>query len=148
MRTWLIAGATFCVGLVGGFFVGRELPASRRPDEVTAPGAQTTAPKEALTYLSKEEVLDYLDGKAMALPGSSNTADKAELSCIFKRDQVEALEVEKGFVSINDGPRNTNVTFILNSDRGRYAVKCSVAYRRVENKCAFFGFDVRELGKQ
>jgi hypothetical protein len=148
MRTCLIAVGALCVGLVAGFFIGRGLPSTERSAAVPNPEAQTAPPGEARSYPSKEEVLAYLDGKTVDLAGPNRTSEKAEKPCTLERDQIEALEVEQSSVRINDGPRNTTVTFLLDSDQGRYAVKFWVYYRWVEKKCAFFGFEVKELSKQ
>jgi hypothetical protein len=89
-------------------------------------------------------VLAYLDGKVIALTGP----DKVGKPYTLKKDQVEALEVGQNAGSVNDGPWTTTVTFIANTDKGRYAVKCRVHYRMIEEKCAFFGFDAEEVAKQ
>ena len=95
------------------------------------------------TYPSKDEVLDYLDGKTIA-----QSLEKGAPRFVLKRDQVEALEVDKSATSVGDGPWVTSVTFIANAGDGRYAVKLTVQHRRVEDKRAFFGFTVQEVAKQ
>jgi hypothetical protein len=144
MRTWLIALGTLCVGLVAGFFLGRGLPPGGGP----AP-AQTNAPgKSRDDYPTKEEVLDYLDGKAIALSDPETGSDRAAKSCTLKRSQIEGLEVARNKATPLGEPSVSAVTFLLNSDQGRYAVHGLVSYRFVQEKCAFSGFKVVEVSKQ
>ena|SRR5262249_37651552 len=118
-----------------------------RTAPVSAP--QTTTIKEPRRSLPpKEEVLEYLDGKGIALTEPQRMPEKADKLHMLQKTQIEALEVGQSAGSVNDGPWTTTVTFIANTDRGRFAVKCWVHYRMVEEKCAFFGFDVKEVVKQ
>jgi hypothetical protein len=144
MRTWLIALGTLCVGLVAGFFLGRGLPSGGGP----AP-APTNAPgKTRDDYPTKEEVLDYLDGQAIALSDREAGSGRPAGSCSLKRSQIEALEVSRNKATPLGEPSISGVTFVLRCDRGRYAVHGLVSYRLVQEKCAFFGFKVVEVSKQ
>lgn len=112
------------------------------------PGFATPSAKEARgTYPLKEEVIEYLDGKSINLadPKAKDNAGKVHT---LRKNEIEALEVAKSASSINNGPWTTEVTFIVRTDEGRYAVKGSVQYRMVEDKCAFFGFEVTEVARQ
>src|ERR1044072_4137706 len=88
MRTWLIALGTLCVGLVAGFFLGRGLP----PDGGPAPERTNAPAKSRDAYPTKEEMLDYLDGKVIALSAPETENDRAAKSCTLKRSQIEGLE--------------------------------------------------------
>ena len=144
MRTWLVPLGTLCVGLVAGFFLGRGLPSGGGP----AP-AQPRAPGETRDdYPTKEEVLDYLDGKAIALSEPESGSDLAAKTWTLKRSQIEALEVSRSKATPLGEPSISGVTFILHADQGRYAVHGLVSYRFVQEKCAFFGFKVVEVSKQ
>jgi hypothetical protein len=107
------------------------------------PGA--TPAESSESYPSKEEVLDYLDGKTIS---RTDPPAKDELQFTLRRDQIEALEVDKSGTSVGDGPWTTTVTFIAKADETRYAVKLTVKHRRIEDKRAFFGFHVSEVAKQ
>jgi hypothetical protein len=132
------------VGSVAGFFLGRGLPSSIGP----AP-APTNAPGQTrVDYPTNDEVLDYLDGKDIALSDPESGSDLAAKSCTLRRSQIDALEVAQNKVTPVGEPSISGVTFILNSDRGRYAVHGVVSYRLVQEKCAFFGFNVLEVCKQ
>jgi hypothetical protein len=148
MRTWLLAGGALCVGLVAGFFIGRQLRPPAQPAGEAKVEAPTSPPSEERNYPSKEEVRDYLVGKTITLAGRKSAPGTAEKTAPLKRDQIEGVEVAQTSSSIDDGPWSTPVTFLIQCDRGRYAVKGQVSYRWVENKCAFFGFEVEEVGKQ
>jgi hypothetical protein len=144
MRTGLIAFGTLCVGLVAGFFLGRGLPSGGGPDP-----AQPNAPgKTRDDYPTKEEVLDYLDGKAIALSDPETEGDRAAKSYTLKRSRIEALEVARNKATPLGEPSVSAVTFILNSDQGRYLVHGLVSYRLVQEKCAFSSFKVVESSKQ
>jgi hypothetical protein len=106
-------------------------------------GGAPADPSQA--YPSKEEVLDYLDGKTIS---RTQPPSKDEPQFILRQAQIEALEVSQSGTSVNDGPWTTAVTCIAKTDEGRFAVKLTVQHRRVENKRAFFGFQVSEIAKQ
>jgi hypothetical protein len=93
-------------------------------------------------------VLDYLDGKDIALSDPATGSDQGAKSCTLKRNQIHALEVARSKATPLGKPSMSGVTFILNSDRGRYAVQGVFSYRFVQEKCAFFGFKVVEVSKQ
>jgi len=122
-------------------------------DRTTAPGLAVVpsrtvggppaGPSQA--YPSKEEVLDYLDGKTIS---RTQPPSKDEPQFILRQAQIEALEVSQSGTSVNDGPWTTAVTFIAKTDEGRYAVKLTLEHRLVENNRAFFGFHVAEIAKQ
>jgi hypothetical protein len=97
---------------------------------------------------TQEEVLDYLDGKDIALSDPETGSDRAAKSWTLKRSQIDALEVAQNKATPAGEPSISGVTFIFNSDRGRYAVHGVVSYRFVQEKCAFFGFKVVEVSKQ
>ena len=132
--------AVLSLSAVGCNWQAKTAPA---PVPSPAPAAVSTAGSEA--YPSKDEVLDYLDGKTIARPDPSG---KSEPRFIFSRGSVEALEVDQGGTSVGDGPWTTRVTFIAKTGMERYAVKMSVQHRRVENKRAFFGFFVQDIALQ
>lgn len=88
--------------------------------------------------------MECLDGRAIALTDSG----KPDKPYTLKRDQIEALAVGPGGSSVNDEPWTTNVTFIVRTDQGRYAIRGAVRYRIVEERCAFYGFEAREVAKQ
>ena len=124
---------------VGGLACNRPAP---------PPNFATPSAKEARgNYPLKEEVIEYLDGKSINLadPKAKDNAGKVHT---LRRTEIEALEVAKSASSINNGPWTTEVTFIVRTDEGRYAVKGSVQYRIVEDTCAFFGFEISEVAKQ
>ena len=123
--------------------VGCNWQAATAPAVVPASTGGATGSSDA--YPSKDEVLDYLDGKTIARPDPS---DKGEPRFVFQRDHVEALEVEQSGTSVNNGPWTTTVRFIAKSGMERYAVKLTVQHRRVENKRAFFGFNVQDIARQ
>jgi hypothetical protein len=148
MRTALVAVGALCVGLVAGFFIGRETAPTERPGTQPEPEARANPRTEDSPYPSKQEIIDYLDFKPITLSDKGPKPDQGGWSHTIRRGQIEALAVDQSSWSINDGPKHTDVTFILNSDNGRYAVKVAVAYRRIEKKCAFFGFEVKEVGRQ
>jgi hypothetical protein len=110
-----------------------------------SPGAGPKQPSEA--YPTKDEVLDYLDGKAISL-SAPDPPRKGEAQFVLKRDQMEALEVSDSGTKVGDGPWTTGVSLLAKTDEGRYAVKMTVQHRRVEDKRAFFGFHVTEMSKQ
>src|SRR5262245_26789577 len=115
------------------------------PAVVVGPGPGAARAESSESYPSKEEVLDYLDGKTIS---RTDPPAKDELQFTLRRDQVEALEIDKSGTSVNDGPWTTNVTLIAKSDETRYAVKLTVKHRRIEDKRAFFGFHVSEVARQ
>jgi hypothetical protein len=131
MKTALVAAACLSLGLAGGigagFFLGR----------ATAP-ASTAAPSPPPNYPTRAEITEYLDGKPIALT-SPDTPDKP-LAHTMRKDQIEAVQISDSAGSINDEPWSTRVTFILDTGHGRYAVEGQVAFRRMGDKCAFFGF--------
>jgi hypothetical protein len=98
-------------------------------------------------YPAKDEVLEYLDGKAMPLALSSPEA-KAGSTVTLRRDQIEALEVQSSGTSVNGGPWNSSITFLVNTSNGKYAVRADVLHRRVEDKRAFFGLEFKDIAKQ
>src|SRR5262245_33067891 len=102
-------------------------------------------PSEA--YPTKEEVLDYLDGKTISL-SAPEPPKTGEAQFVLKRDQLEALEVSESGSKAGDGPWTTGVSLLAKTDEGRYAVKMTVQHRRVENKRAIFGCHVAEMAKQ
>jgi hypothetical protein len=99
-------------------------------------------------YPTKEEVLAYLDGKAVSLTDPKQPAGKDEKPHILKRDQIEALQVNPSGSSFNDGPWSTTVNFIFNTGDARYAMEIWVSHRLVENKRAFFGMQVKQVSRQ
>jgi hypothetical protein len=110
-----------------------------------APSPKAKGPSQA--YPTKEEVLDYLDGKTISLDAPEAPAkEKAQL--VVKRNQIEALEVSDSGSKLGDGPWVTGVTFLLKTDQGSYAVKMTVQHQLVDDKRAFFGFRVTEMSKQ
>ena len=96
MRHASILLAVFSLGAVGCNWQAKTAPA---PVPSPAPAAGATGGSEA--YPSKDEVLDYLDGKTIARPDPSG---KSEPRFVFSRDSVEALEVDQGGTSVGDGP--------------------------------------------
>jgi hypothetical protein len=113
-----------------------------------APAVAPPAPAEgADAYPSKAEVLDYLDGKPMPLALIGPDA-KADNTVTLRRDQIDALEVDRGGSAVNGGPWMTSVTFLANTPQGKYAVRAQVLHRRVEDKRAFFGVEFKEVVKQ
>jgi hypothetical protein len=144
MRTWLIALGTLCVGLVVGFFLWRGLPPGPGP----AAEQRNTPGKTRDDYPTKEEVLDYLDGKAIVLSDPQTGSERTAKSCTLQRSQIEALEVARNKETPLGQASISGVTFILNSDQGRYAVHGLVSYRLVQEQCAFVGFKVVEVRKQ
>jgi hypothetical protein len=114
------------------------------PNGASAPGAVPATDPEA-NYPTRSEIIDYLDGKTMP---SRVPADPKDAGILIRRDQIDALEVEKRASRINDGPWSTDVTFLLKTPDGKYAVRATVEHRRVEGKRAFFGIDFREVAKQ
>src|SRR5262249_4009141 len=110
---------------------------------------QKNAPDERRDdYPTKEEVLDYLDGKAIVLSDPATGSDPAAKSSTLNRSQIEALEVRSAKSTSPGEPSVTAVTFIVNSDHGRYMVHGLVSYGFVQTKCAFVGFKVVEVSKQ
>jgi hypothetical protein len=103
--------------------------------------------KASEAYPSKEEVLDYLDGKTISL-SASEPPKKGDAQFVLKRDQIEALEVSESGSKAGDGPWTTGVSLLVKTEEGRYAVKMTVQHRRVEEKRAFYGFHVTEMAKQ
>lgn len=140
MRPAAILLGVLTLGILGCNWQAKTAPA---PAPGPAPSAVTTGSSEA--YPSKDEVIDYLDGKTIARPDPSG---KSEPRFVFARDSIEALEVDQGGTSVGDGPWSTKVTFIAKSGMERYAVKMTVQHRRVENKRAFFGFFVQDIAQQ
>ena len=116
------------------------------PAPAVAPPAP--APAEGSdSYPSKAEVLDYVDGKPMPLALTGPDA-KADNTVALRRDQIDALEVDRGGSSADGGPWLTSVTFLADTPRGKYAVRAQVQHRRVEDKRAFFGVEFKEVVKQ
>src|SRR4051812_20312204 len=110
------------------------------PAPAVAPPAP--APTEGSdSFPSKAEVLDYLDGKPMPLALAGPEA-KAGNTVTLRRDQIDALQVDRGGSSVNGGPWLTSITFLANTPEGKYAVRAQVQHRRVEGKRAFFGGEV------
>jgi len=116
---------------------------TRAPRAAVAPDVTMSPAGVPDAYPTKDEVLDYLDGKTIA-----QSLEKGTPQFVLKREQVEALEVEQGGTMVSNGPWVTSVTFIANSGDGRYAVRLTVQHRPVEDKRAFFGFTVQEVAKQ
>jgi len=110
-----------------------------------SPGAGAKKPSDA--YPTKEEVLDYLDGKTISLDTAEASA-KGKAEFVFKRNQIQALDVSESGSKVGDGPWVTGVTFLVKTEQGSYAVKMTVQHQQVENKRAFFGFRVTEVAKQ
>jgi len=108
-------------------------------------GVPNLPAKASDAYPSRDEVLDYLDGKTISL---SSPPANGEPQFVVKRDQIEALEIEQSGTSVDNGPWVTAMTFIAKTNEGRYAVKMTVRHRQVEGKRAFFGFRVTEMSKQ
>lgn len=123
--------------------------ACQRPTTNSAGSPPSPTPGETSSdgYPSKEELLTYLEGKSMPLVVGQSDAKPAD-SIVLHREQIEALSVSQGGYSVNGGPWNTSVTFLVNTEKGKYAVVADVQHRRVENKRAFFGLNFKEVARQ
>jgi hypothetical protein len=96
---------------------------------------------------SKEEVIEYLDGKELDL-AKGRDAGKGEAKHVIRKDQIEALQVADSATSVNNGPWSVQIDFILNTGMGRYAVTGRVEHKLVDQKRAFFGFLVEQVARQ
>ena len=108
-----------------------------------------TLPAEAL--LTREEVLNYLDGKELplAVPGPGEPKLEGEPpTVVLKRDQITVLDPEPGVRAVDTAPWTSKVTFLYAHDGERYAVEATVDHKLVENQRAFFGFRPRRVAKQ
>jgi hypothetical protein len=96
---------------------------------------------------TREEVIDYLDGKELDLAmGGDGGQGKAKH--VIRKEQIEALQVADSATSVNDEPWSVQIDFILNSGMGRYAVTGRVEHKLVDHKRAFFGFSVERVARQ
>jgi hypothetical protein len=138
VRSALILLAVLMFGILGCNWRTATAPA-------VAPSATGAANESSDAYPSKDDVVDYLEGKTIA---RSDPTAKAGPQFVFQRDHVEAMEVEKSGTMVSDGPWTTTVRFIAKSGMERYAVTMTVQHRRVENKRAFFGYRVHDVELQ
>ena len=115
----------------------------------TAPQAAEDRPSEGRP--SKQEVLDYLDGKEIALvEGERRLGHELPKSAprhVVRKAHIEALKVGNG-ASVNGGPWSTDIDFLLNTGEARYAVLATVSHKRIEDRRAFFGFEIKRVARQ
>jgi hypothetical protein len=113
------------------------------------PAPRVLVPNEpSSSYPTREEVSEYLEGKSIPLTGVNKPNERDPKLYTLKKGDIEALEVEQSASQINDSPWRTTINFITKTDDGRYAIKGRLSYRRVEKKCAFYGFEIEEVAKQ
>jgi hypothetical protein len=120
--------------------------ACNRPSAPPVLGTPSTSEGRG-NYPLKEEVIEYLDGKTINLADPKGK-EKSPIVHKLRKNEIEALEIGKSASSFDNGPWSTDMTFIARTDGGRFALKGRVQYRIVENKCAFFGFEISEVARQ
>lgn len=112
----------------------------------TNPNAPSSG--ERKQYPSKGAVIKYLKGLSISLGTAGKNGKNTDISHTIREGDIEVLEVRERATRVNNGPWRTTVTFILNTGKGRYAVKGWLDYRIIENKEAFFGFEAEETARQ
>src|SRR5262249_30383185 len=128
------------------------LIASCRPTTNTsALSGGNALPKASEGTPTRDEILGYLDGKNLDL-ASTPAADRprrnpSATTLLLKREGITALSIGRG-ASIDDGPWQTEMTFLYDTGDERYAVVGKVEHRLVENQRAFFGFTVDRVARQ
>jgi hypothetical protein len=106
------------------------------------------APQENRVHPTRDEFIAYLDAKTISLSEPGSAPEKKEWTHVIKREEVEAVQFADTATSINNGPWSKDVTFLLKTAEGRYAVEAQISYRAVEGKTAFFGMEVKTVAKQ
>jgi hypothetical protein len=117
-------------------------------DRRTSATFNTIAPVPARTSEgtpTKDEVLDYLDGKEILLAGGHPPLDGPKYT--IRKADIEALKVGSG-ASVNNGPWSTEIDLLLNTGQGRFAILARVEHKLIENKRAFFGYKIERVARQ
>jgi hypothetical protein len=146
MKTILAAAACLVFGVVAGLAVGFYYGRVTSPTPAAPASAAPTAPTPPSNFPSQSDTVEHLDGKPIAL-ASPDAPDKP-LTHTVRKSQIEAMQFGDTACSINDEPWSTRVTYMLNTDNGRYVVEGELQYRRVGGKCAFFGFAPQKIERQ
>jgi hypothetical protein len=140
----LIAAGAFLAGILVDRYLLSPIVSGLNPD--TPPGK--TNPAKTPNDPRREALIQYLDGKTIALKDSKTASDKNGTLHTIKKDQIEAVEFPKSMAKNSADPWRPQVTLILNTGEARYFVHCTVPYREVEQTFAFLGFEVTEVAKQ
>jgi hypothetical protein len=115
-------------------------PADLRTSSAPAEGTDSTP--------TKEELLIYLHGKTVDV-GQRSTDKGKKTSFSIDRTKITALELGTSSYKANDEPWHSSCTFLYDAGDGvRYAVEADFEHRKVDNKRAFFGLNVKRVAEQ
>src|SRR5947209_8591513 len=111
----------------------------------------TTSPAPAArgneAWPTRDEVLAYLDGKAIPLTSDPAGGAAEVRKWTFRPDRVEAVEVvHEG--SHSGGPWTTPVHLIVDTDDGQFAVTLQVSHQLIECRRAFYGYEFVRAARQ
>lgn len=130
----LCVGGVVGVGVLFWISVSTEPVQYPKPSNVERPPAIDTIPT---SDDKRQAFIEYIDGEEIKLPPSdtAHTVRKDEIGVVPFRPFFNSSTVDE-------------VTFVLNTTEGKYAVVGTLSYRRVEEKIVFFGFHLTQIAEQ
>jgi hypothetical protein len=151
MRTPIIFAVCGVVLAGGSFFAGILVERRFLASPALAPKPDSSpAPQSGANNLQvrRSAFLEYIVGKPIALRDPRNTTDRSPVVHTVRKGDVEITQFGSTANQFGNDPWRTEVTFILNTGKERYAVHCDVSYREIDDSVAFVGLDVREVARQ
>jgi hypothetical protein len=137
----LLPVLTLVVGLLvgggAGFLIARAYYAP----------APSPGPNGSEGIPTREQVLTYLDGKTVTLPGPDDKGDSRDRPHTLRREQVEAIEVGSA-AQIDSEPWEVDVKLVVNTGEGRYAVHLEIRHELIDNQRVFYGHKVKTVTRQ
>jgi hypothetical protein len=146
MRLFSVALSLFM--LASGLACNRTPSGPNPSASTTAAGAAPATTEPNRGWPTKDEVLEYLDGKSITLADPTQPPRPENKPHIIKREQIEVLEVATVGSSSGGSPWSTSIDFVLNTGQVRYAVTGRVEHKLIEKKRVFYGFTISQAAKQ
>lgn len=112
-----------------------------------APATPTTNP-ESESRPTREQLLNYLDGKVIDLSDSDEKGEPKTKTHTLRREQIEAVEFTPFASRSGHDPWRQDVKLVVNTGGALYAMVIEVQNELIDQQRVFYGHRVLKTAKQ